>query len=170
GNLYIAEQSGRIRKVDAGGIITTVAGGSGPGFVVDGGPATGGTLSFLHGLTFDKYGNMYFADGGRIRKVHFAGDPTLALPNVSLTNAGSYRVIVTSPYGSVMSSNLTLSVIVPPAISAITTSNGIFNFAWTAQPSFSYQLQYATNLVAPVWQDLGSPITATNGTVNTTDV
>jgi hypothetical protein len=69
-----------------------------------------------------------------------------------------------------MTSNFTLSVVVPPNISSITTSNGAFNFVWTAQSNLTYQLQYATNLIAPVWQNLGSPITATNGTVNAVDI
>jgi hypothetical protein len=170
GNLFIAERFSRIRKVDANGIITTVAGGSGLGFAGDGGAATNATLSALYGLSFDKFGNLYFVDGSRIRKVHFAGDPTLALANVSLTNAGNYKVIVTSPYGSVASSNFVLSVVVPPVISSMTSSNGTFNFAWAAQANFSYQLQYATNLASPVWQNLGGPIIATNGIVNATDI
>jgi hypothetical protein len=92
------------------------------------------------------------------------------LPAVGITNAGAYTVIVTSPFGSVTSSNFTVSVVVPPSISSLTTSNGTLNFVWTAQPDFTYQLQYATNLIAPNWQNLGSPITATNGTMNTTDI
>jgi hypothetical protein len=79
-------------------------------------------------------------------------------------------VIVTSPYGVATSTNFNLTVVIPPSISSLTSSNGAFNFVWTAQSNFSYQLQYATNLVAPVWQNLGNPITATNGTVNATDV
>jgi len=33
-----------------------------------------------------------------------------------------------------------------------------------------YQLQYATNLIAPVWKDLGSPVTATNNAAAAADV
>jgi hypothetical protein len=31
-------------------------------------------------------------------------------------------------------------------------------------------LQSATNLTAPVWQNLGRPVTATNGTVSALDI
>ena len=46
GNLYIADTGNhRIRKVDASGIITTVA-GNGTGYSGDGGPATSAELNY----------------------------------------------------------------------------------------------------------------------------
>jgi uncharacterized protein (TIGR03437 family) len=84
GNLYIADsRNWRIRKVSAGGIITTVAGGYGYGYWGDGGPATSASLYDPCGLALDWVGNLYIADGGysRIRKLSpdgiitlFAGD------------------------------------------------------------------------------------------------
>ena len=78
GNLYIADDANnRIRKVDANGIITTVA-GTGPsgafgtgGYSGDGGPATSAELFEPNGLAVDGAGNLYIADtaNGRIRKV-----------------------------------------------------------------------------------------------------
>ncbi len=78
GNLYISETSdSRIRKVDASGIITTVAGQTKKtsGFSGDGGPATAATLAGPIGMVVDHSGNLYFADNGnsRIRKVNAAG-------------------------------------------------------------------------------------------------
>ena len=82
GNLYIADRSNhRIRKVDAAGVITTVAGdgtqgGGGYGvFGGDGGPATAAQLNFPQGVALDGAGNLYIADywNQRIRKVDAAG-------------------------------------------------------------------------------------------------
>jgi carboxypeptidase family protein/NHL repeat-containing protein len=81
GNLYIADlRNQRVRKVDASGVITTVA-GSGPtgrgkgGFAGDGGPATAALLNSPQGIALDAMGNLYIADNGnqRIRKVGLDG-------------------------------------------------------------------------------------------------
>ncbi|MDU0458509.1 MAG: hypothetical protein RW306_07200 [Geobacteraceae bacterium] len=72
GNLYIADQSFRLRKVAAeSGIISTVAGNGIATFVGDGGAATSASLTYLRGVTVDSAGNLYIADAGnyRIRKV-----------------------------------------------------------------------------------------------------
>ena len=75
GNLYIADSSHRIRKVDAAGVITTVAGRGFSGSGGDGGPATVARLSSPAGVAVDGAGNLYIADRGndRIRKVDAAG-------------------------------------------------------------------------------------------------
>lgn len=78
GNLYISEGSdSRVRKVDANGIITTIAGQTKKtrGFSGDGGLATAATLAGPVGLVVDQFGNLYIADNsnGRIRKVDAAG-------------------------------------------------------------------------------------------------
>ena len=76
GNLYIADRdNNRIRKVDAVGIITTVAGGGSLSFNDDGGPATSGHLGLPTDGAFDASGNLYIADSGyhRIRKVDTSG-------------------------------------------------------------------------------------------------
>jgi sugar lactone lactonase YvrE len=76
GNLYIADDgNNRIRKVDARGIITTVAGNGIQGYGGDGGAATGAELNYPAGVAFDASGNLYIADikSNRIRKVAGAG-------------------------------------------------------------------------------------------------
>ena len=70
GNLYIADASNhRIRKVNAAGVITTVAGGGSS--LGDGGAAVEARLSSPHGVAVDGAGNLYIADtfNDRIRKV-----------------------------------------------------------------------------------------------------
>ena len=67
GNLYIAETYGmRVRKVDAAGIITTVAGGGTQ--TGDGIPATSAALD-VRGIAVAPDGTLYIAGDGRIRKV-----------------------------------------------------------------------------------------------------
>ncbi len=72
GNFYIADSMGsRVRKVDANGIITTVAGTGVAGFSGDGGPAVAAGISNPLDVAVDGKGNLYIADGhnGRIRRV-----------------------------------------------------------------------------------------------------
>jgi len=65
GNLYIADTgNNRIRKVDRGRIITTIAGVGARGYSGDGGPATSAQLFGPTDLAFDKGGNLYFVDAG----------------------------------------------------------------------------------------------------------
>ena len=76
GNLYFADQpNNRIRKVDAAGTITTIAGTGERGFGGDGGPAVDAQLRSPWGVATDSAGNVYFADlyNQRIRMVDSAG-------------------------------------------------------------------------------------------------
>jgi hypothetical protein len=72
GNLFFADAfNNRIRKIDTGGIISTVVGNGVPGFSGDDSSALLAKLNLPKGLTFDKYGNMYIADcnNNKVRKV-----------------------------------------------------------------------------------------------------
>lgn len=88
GNVYIADGGNNcIRKVNTGGVITTIAGIAGfGGYSGDGGAATIAKLSGPVGVALDAAGNLYIAESGnlRIRKVNtsgiistFAGNGTL---------------------------------------------------------------------------------------------
>ena len=79
GNVYIADaDNNRIRKVDATGTITTIAGTGQRGFYGDGGPAVQAALSYPEGVAVDGAGNVYIADmsNHRIRKVDATGTIT----------------------------------------------------------------------------------------------
>ena len=72
GALYIADEGAhRIRRVDASGIITTIAGTGTKGYDGDGGKAVSATLNQPYALAFDATGNLYICDTGNnvIRKV-----------------------------------------------------------------------------------------------------
>ena len=79
-NIYITDSNERVRKVDATGIIHTIAGIGISGYSGDGGPATSAEMYGGGGGTTDKCGNVYFSDVDnlRIRKVTFntACDPS----------------------------------------------------------------------------------------------
>src|SRR5206468_3243210 len=95
--------------------------------------------------------------------------PKLTLQNLTTNAAGSYSVIISSPYGSVTSSPAALAIFPPPIIQGLIQTGNQFIFTWSTISNLTYQLQYATNLVPPNWIDLGSYITATNNSISTTD-
>ena len=70
GNLYLSDSSNyRIRKINAAGIVSTIAGNGTLGFSGDGGPATAAALGYTAAIRVDAAGNVLFADGGRIRRI-----------------------------------------------------------------------------------------------------
>ncbi len=76
GNLYLADPADhRVRKINASGVITTVAGTGQAGFSGDGGPAAQAQLNQPYGLAVDPAGNLYIADfgNGRVRVVGVDG-------------------------------------------------------------------------------------------------
>jgi sugar lactone lactonase YvrE len=84
GVLYIADAgNNRVRKVDASGVITTVAGSGVAGSSGDGASAIAAQLSGPLGVTIDAAGNLFIADEGnsRIRKVNLAGIITTVAGN-----------------------------------------------------------------------------------------
>src|SRR5580698_5490441 len=75
GNFYFSDTfNNRIRRVDARGIITTIAGNDEKGFSGDGGPATRASLNEPYGVVVDRPGNLYIADrlNRRVRRVSAA--------------------------------------------------------------------------------------------------
>jgi PKD repeat protein len=76
GNVYIADRDNhRVRRVDAAGVITSVAGTETFGFSGDGGPATSAQLKFPAGVAVDAIGSIYIADSNnhRVRRVSTGG-------------------------------------------------------------------------------------------------
>ena len=91
GNIYFVEQTNHIvRKANAAGVISTIAGNRGAGFSGDGGQGTAAALSYPFGVTTDASGNVIIIDNGnnRIRKVTTAGIITTIAGNGSAGYSG----------------------------------------------------------------------------------
>ncbi len=74
GNVYIA-CGYRIRKVNAVGVISTIAGTGITGYSGDGGMADTAKVGNIDQIVTDHFGNIFFTDGltGRIRKISLSG-------------------------------------------------------------------------------------------------
>ncbi len=75
-NIYIVEFAGnRIRKIDASGKISTIAGTGTSGYTGDGGLATKARINSPQDIAIDESGNLYIADAGnrRVRKIDSSG-------------------------------------------------------------------------------------------------
>ena len=106
GNIYVADTgNNRVRKIDANGWITTLAGAGVAGYSGDSGPANIATLNRPGGVAADTAGNVYISDTGNhaIRRVSPAGViSTLAgngVPGSSGDNGPAAVALLNSPGG-----------------------------------------------------------------------
>lgn len=78
GNMYIADTDNhRVRRVSAGGVITTFAGTGSKGYSGDGGPAVQASLTEPTGVAVDAKGNVYIAERGSYRVRRVSADGTI---------------------------------------------------------------------------------------------
>jgi hypothetical protein len=94
---------------------------------------------------------------------------TLAGVDLNSTS-NNFSVVVTSASGSVTSSVANIHLQLPPVSLAYSAGSNLVTFAWGAVSNLTYQLQFTTNLVSPVWQNLGIPVVGTNGSALTSDI
>ncbi len=90
-NMYISDLLGQaIRKIDAAGIITTIAGTGTVGFSGDGGPATSAQLNYPYGIFVDASKNIYVPDtyNNRLRLINPSGIISTISGNGSPTSFG----------------------------------------------------------------------------------
>jgi sugar lactone lactonase YvrE len=102
GNLFIADYlNERIRKVDASGIITTVAGNGTSGYTGDNGTATNAEFNGPRGVTVDALGNLFIVDNGnnRIRKVSASLSVILSTPQITVGYT-NFTLLLSGPVGS----------------------------------------------------------------------
>ena len=89
----------------------------------------------------------------------------LALPAVSLNDAGSYYAVVTNQYGSATTTDAVLTVVPPPQISAL-ASNGNLEFSASGVAGDLYFLQSANSLTPPIsWVATATNSADANGVV-----
>jgi hypothetical protein len=88
GNVYFVDATNyRIRKIDAAGIITTIAGNGISAFSGDGGPAIAASLGQPSSLAIDPWGNLYVDDWGtRVRRI----DPSGIITTIAGTGVMGY--------------------------------------------------------------------------------
>jgi sugar lactone lactonase YvrE len=106
GYIYIADRlNNRIRKVDAAGNMSTVAGNGTGGYTADGIAATASALFNPTGIATDGAGNLYIADksNNRIRKVAPSGIITTIAGTGTNGNTGdggpATNATIANPYG-----------------------------------------------------------------------
>jgi uncharacterized repeat protein (TIGR03803 family) len=177
GNLFIADfWNNRIREVGTNGIITTVAGNGTFGYTGDGSVATNAELYYPRGVAVDATGNLLIADEGnnRIRKVVNPAisvtGPTLVLNDVGFGNAGTYSVVVSSPYGSTTSSNIILNVTLPPVVLSapqVAIGKTNFTFVLSGPAGSNYVLQVSSNLLS--WSSVSTSTMPVSGSMTLTN-
>ena len=97
GELLISDvQNHRIRKVDAAGIISTVAGTGTAGFFGDGGPATAAQFKWPSALAINSFGELLISDEGNARVRQIFMHPVAAISATSLDVCEDSCIIVTN--------------------------------------------------------------------------
>ena len=95
--------------------------------------------------------------GGTNSAARFSG-PT----GVAVHNHGNLYVVDQS--------NCTIRMGMPlPVFQSVTAVNASIELTVNAFPGQKVQLQYSSDLASATWTNLGSPITATDGTISATD-
>jgi sugar lactone lactonase YvrE len=105
GNIYIALDN-VVRKIDASGIISTVAGSGASVYNGDGGTALTANINTAKSVTVDAAGNIYIADlgNGRIRKVDVLSGIISTIAGTGINGFNADNIVATSakinsPYG-----------------------------------------------------------------------
>jgi beta-glucosidase len=86
--------------------------------------------------------------------------------NQYVVEPGNYQLLVGAASDDIRLT-LPLQVTLPPL--SLSTASNVVALTWNATSNSVYQLQYTTKLAAAFWQNLGSPMVATNGMICTTD-
>lgn len=83
-NVFVLDMgNNRVRKINAAGVMSTVAGATAVGSGGDGGPATAASFNFPQDIALDTLGNVYIADAGnnKIRKITYVSPAGVVMPS-----------------------------------------------------------------------------------------
>ena len=108
GNVYIAETTYRVRKVDSSGIITTVAGNGTRGYTGDGGPAISAQFQNPQDVVVDSLGNFWVSDSSAnvVRKVNAAAASTAPVISLVSNAFGGSQTLAPNTWVQVKGVNL----------------------------------------------------------------
>jgi len=191
GIIYVTDcDNHTIRKLTPVGtnwVSSTIAGKAGSSGSTDG---TIGTARFNEptGVAADSAGNVYISEnfGITVRKLMPIGTNwvTATIGGRAMTGGASdgtnSAARFLEPMGMVADShgnlyladfgNNTIRKALPlPVFQSVTPVNGRLELFVNAAPGQTVQLQYSSDLASATWTNLGSPITATSGTISATD-
>jgi uncharacterized repeat protein (TIGR03803 family) len=93
----------------------------------------------------------------------------LHVANASLTDAGTYSVIVSNALGSATSAGARVAVVYPPVFLSAVRSNCTLTLTWSAVPGQRYRLQSNPTLAASDWTFQGGFITANSSVTTASD-
>ena len=143
GNIYIADTfNNRIRKVDVGGNILTIAGTGTSGLSGDGGPATAAELHWPRNVAVDARGNLYIADNDnhRIRKVSTTGTISTAAGKGNIGDGAAATAARLTPSDAVLNSqgNLYIADTFNHRIRRVDVDGNIATVAGTGTKGYNY--------------------------------
>ena len=137
GDVFVGDSSNeRIRKIDAAGTITTVAGTGSTGYAGDGAAATGAQLNGPAGVAIDAEGDLFIGDVGnhRVREVYAGSAAIVTIAGSGTAGDGGdggdpTRATLSFPYALVLDSASNLVVADVDAQRIRTVSPGLFRQA-----------------------------------------
>lgn len=115
-NLFIGDDTNRVRWVSPSGIMTTIAGTGTAGYNGDGGPATSALLSEPTGVALDTTGDVLVSDYNNFRVRSISAFPALN------TSSGSLAFGLTSVGTTTTPQTITVSAMGPVTISNISVT------------------------------------------------